>query len=867
MAPTIPQDLLGRYVIARQESRVPAAPGSQGTGTVMKQKEHGYVTDQSPDNTQVRVTIDGREQKGPLRVYLNCLEAGCPREATNRRCRCTTSWKDDSRAASDRPVQMRRDDLGDVLEISNDNMRAKVQVHPTNPAQAFDIIIPCSHILFAAPLDLKGRMFRARKALNNPTSDFKLAVGDMGTITAVESPRGEWVTVKVLTGPKGEGKVPIECLEFGRRHGKWRITEHLPSVGVLQTKAPDFDGRLKAYDFRHHISTLLTCLWEDRDLIDWKDKDTWLLMDTDEKRRLLTVELYDGIKRRSKDLIALFEDATRNGRSITVEQILAACKEVQSDDHFPCIYLKAYSNFREKTDFHGHDPYHYVGQTIDCYQRISRHKASATNSNDESYRSKDYRVYRSADTRKNVVVWAADDAVKAGDTKFRLRLDLFEEIIMLMTKSTAAWIFAGTEVDTNQLQAVEAAKNTHHKTYNGKVLRIIAAKAFKKSGWLKSGTQSLGSNGLNVLQPIGSESTFAAFERVLFTRIETPKMLVFARPPVILRAQQTGKIKTVILMQLRSSGKEKAVEYAFDNADNTPPIGTTVWPQIEIMKQGMHAVPFAALPTAGGWSNWLDALAIGVRISWQHGGQWYTRMVRSPMWSCSASVPGEVTSYKNVIALRTYLMREMYDDRPDSIPELGPASVAELRVDMFDQKITARQITETVRRTSPTLNPDNANAAMQKAGLQNVGASKVEGGKLLSAQGHQARKERGVVDEAFKTMTSRKKCDNCLVHPLVLGLSETGHRCEVLSTSTECYHCWRQGKRCSWTPYDLLLGSDFLHNVGGPMYRRMADALVLYESPDTLLHTKPAKIDDPGFRTIGKSDWDVEAAAEKGDFV
>lgn len=756
-----PQDRMGRRVLAKSGSYV---PGEHGQPHTMQAGEYGEVeAELHPDPKLVLVRIQGREKA--MKVQVAALEFLASATGPGRLYHCTTAFKDPGTGN-----QIKQNDHGEVLQVSPDGRSVLVTV--VNRTPHYHIRVPCNYIYFGLPKDAEGRTFRMKIDQSNAESGFNVLKGDYGVVTKLSEQGGDWNVVKVMSRDIGEGTLPADAMEVGQRFGEWKVSNRIRPVAEPKLAPPGFGGALPWHDLRLHISGLLTAIYEQRHLVDWKTHDLIKLIATDADRKQLAVDIYTGIQRASPQLIVLLREAMSTGRTPTWKNIVGSCKVISAQDKYPGAYLRLYEDFKPGR-FQGHKEYPYWGQSVDPFSRMSDHDKKAYDAKSRAFNSMHYQICRAARKIRCVLVYeeTAHNRKALSRRQLALRLDLVEEVFVLMFRGTRRDILAWVPASGSQGQAEARSARVTQASHNGNALTKIAATSFEKTGWIGQGDGGFGEqNGLNVCQPIGSESSFSGHERVQWTRIELPDRFIFRRSKT--KVSRYGDQCSMFLFQsyevkIDDSGKEQphgreCVMY-FDNSEGSKPAtDTKIWVQVEIMKRGRHEVPYAGLGLAGGWDNWPQIFGMGIQIFWNEGkDDWRSRYVRTRTPQVREG-QGNIAGYLKITALRQHLMREEIQSPPSIFFRPKPADVIDLRYNFLQQTITGTVLTEVTSRPAPIMDVQNAIPEMQAAGLRYVGRGREVLPQLVS-DAERAQEEGKLTKVQLGLLRKRTKCDSCVL--------------------------------------------------------------------------------------------------------
>ncbi|KAK3669499.1 hypothetical protein LTR78_010600 [Recurvomyces mirabilis] len=794
----IPDDLMGRKVFLHTAS---SYKRSSTQTDYVRVNDTGRITTTPNVPFHIGVLIKGQQHHKI--VDLRCVDFGAPPHPIGRfafiRENCTAT--DGSRVAMNT--------IGKVVSQGQNETVIKIR-----DKDGKTIEVACKWLQFGAPADAVGRTFRCVQRYND--NGFRLEEASYGVVESIDA-RGWRVKVRVMGHNGGTGHVTADRLEFGGHGSGWRLARG--------GKFSSTFGKIEGWDYRRQLLTLLETMYEDRALVDEKNPRYWKLLDNDPKRQSLAIMIYKGTPDK---LVKLYDNAVKTKKKITMLDIRNACPKVQKSDKLAAVYLQLCHGFTEGPR-QGHKPYHYGGQSIDVAHRTISHLSDPKTKKKPSYYSTHYDVFRAADEVDTVMLYK--DGRGSSTTMFpddRLKLDLIEQVKILLLKMTKASQLTKT-VDITGLQsevqqeAVKASSFSH----NSRVLNAIAERSFEKSGWVGLGQNPFDcQDGLNTLQPIGRESALPDYESVLWSRTKLNDRCVFRRAPITIA--KNGNQKMLFSFAKARGEVSETVTLTVNDDIQEPSLGEKVWVQIEIMDKGLHACPYAALPLAGGWSNWEEALGVGITIFWQTKGQWFSRNVRSQGYAIDNTIQGGVGLLSSVIALKHHLQRQEMQSPPPPFAAPRLASVVDMKFDFFHQTVTTRRVMEVTKLTNIGTAFSKSKPILERLAAEVKQASNNKSLNLSARQ--------------------RVKCDRCATsEDYVKGKVK---QCYAVTGSDKCQRCWVCGLECSFTRQDTLMGPRYPGHIGGPNFQKIYSALFYNRSTATERMKQVHEISDPGFVEI-----------------
>ncbi|KIW13932.1 hypothetical protein PV08_06713 [Exophiala spinifera] len=210
--------------------------------------------------------------------------------------------------------------------------------------------------------------------------------------------------------------------------------------------------------------------------------------------------------------------------------------------------------------------------------------------------------------------------------------------------------------------------------------------------------------------PIGNSLLTEGAEgsELVWTKLQFPdkNLVVYQRMPVQIQGSTDDDKRITIVVGFPAAGTlptRVSFEPGIPGHVNLP-LGTRVWPVVEMMMDGTpHPNAWARLPGLGPWHDWDRARSWALRIEFQLNDQWQSLGLVStedfqPRLASSSS-PGAFDTYARGIAMERYLTRIQLnpEHRAQWMYDYGVARVKEQKLEWLTQTITVTDVPSPAR--------------------------------------------------------------------------------------------------------------------------------------------------------------------------
>lgn len=265
-------------------------------------------------------------------------------------------------------------------------------------------------------------------------------------------------------------------------------------------------------DMRNHCAAILTGISESSSRLPKLDDNQYAWLESKQKVEEASNIFNSGILQCSRKLVGVLVR-----QDFTIRDVIRACLAVKPNNHTCGIYLRVYSNFKPGP-YHGHDPYIYIGQTIDMSARKTSHRNDSGNPKRDCYGGTHYTVARAANDW-TVVQLAEFPSIVGGSQEAGTGLrDISEQLFVLFLGSYHPQVLSSR--DTLEEESLEQAISEYLECKDlASKYRDIARMALGKTGFALPGKPNRQKafgihSGLNKQSPLNSRDRY---EKLLWT--------------------------------------------------------------------------------------------------------------------------------------------------------------------------------------------------------------------------------------------------------------------------------------------------------------------------------------------------------------
>ncbi len=439
-------------------------------------------------------------------------------------------------------------------------------------------------------------------------------------------------------------------------------------------------------------------------------------------------------------------DILNSGGNFSIQQLMSALEPVQSNDDRGAVYTRIYYDFQDRKRL----PSQYTGTTNNLAARDSGHegvKHIETNSNH-------YRTSRAANH------YIMGPICLLNEEQLRtIAEQLFTCLFETYTDAVMNYQDRSGKSQSEKISDVDSYYNDREASL---LLMQLARSAFKKADWPGCRSrQSYGAgDGCNWNSPI---TEWLKGERVIWTQLAFPdnNLLQLQRTPVQIRSGSRDSNDRIYITIEQQGSATLASRGSFEPTVPTElklPLGTWVWPVIEMTKNGCpHPRSWARLPTKGPWYDWDAANSWALRIEFQReNGNWEsTELVSAYPFrprTAQLSWPGAFNAYAQGIARRRFFNQAVltHQGRPVWMCDYGIARIKEQKMDWLKQ-------TGTIVDVQPPGNIVRASRMKSQWDMQSELAA-----VGVNAFGAPFQSDR----ESTRVRKPERACDSCYLHNL-----------------------------------------------------------------------------------------------------